>query len=328
MIPGEVRISRWSRLASGAGPILGLVLVLGLIALDGEVRPLFFTGGNFKTIIIQATIVSVGALGMTMIIVSGGIDLSVGSAVALGSVVTAKALNAGWAWPAAVTAVVALGGAVGATSGALIARFRLTPFIVTLGAMGMLRGAAKWAADKQTVPNPDNAIIDRLLDPERPDHFFPLPAGVWIALALAVAVTALMRRTVFGRRLFAIGSNDNAARLSGVPVAATRVWTYLLSGCLVGFAGVLQNARLSLGDPTAAAGLELDIIAAVVIGGASLNGGVGSVPGSLLGALTMAVLRSGANQIGWESYIQEILIGGVILIAVGLDQWRQARRAP
>jgi ribose transport system permease protein len=313
------------RLATTAGPFLGLLLVLGLIAMSSEVRPVFFTGANFKTILIQTAIVAVGALGMTMIIVTAGIDLSVGSVVALGSVAAAKGLNAGWPTVFVGAVVVLLGGAIGAVNGTLVSRLRLSPFIVTLGGMGMIRGAAKWAADKQTVPNPPDAILGALLDPRRPESFFPLPPGVWTALALAVATAVLMRQTVFGRRLFAIGSNEAAARLSGVPIAWVKTGVYAVAGLLFGFAGLLQNARLSLGDPTAAVGLELDIIAAVVIGGASLSGGVGSVLGSMVGALTMAVLRSGANQIGWETYIQEMIIGAVIVVAVGLDQWRQSR---
>ncbi len=315
------------RLLSTAGPVLGLLLVLGLIALYPEVRPVFFTGGNCKTILVQTAIVAVGALGMTLIIVSGGIDLSVGSMVALGSVVAARCLNAGWSTAGTIAATMILGGFVGCLNGGIIAGFRMLPFIVTLGTMGVLRGSAKWISGKQTVPNPENATLGRLLDPINPDQLLPLPPGVWASLGLAMLIAVLMRRTVFGRYLFAIGSNESAARLSGVRVAWVKLGVYTVAGLLFGFASLLQNARLSLGDPTAANGLELDIIAAVVIGGASLNGGTGSVSGSLLGALTMAVLRSGTQQIGWETYVQEIIIGLVIVFAVGLDKWRQSRGA-
>jgi ribose transport system permease protein len=313
------------RFFTTAGPFLGLLLVLGLIALNEEVRPTFFTGGNFKTILIQTAIVAVGSLGMTMIIISGGIDLSVGSMVALGSVIAARLLNAGWSTPAAGLATVLIGGAVGLLNGSIIAGFQMLPFIVTLGTMGILRGSAKWLSGKQTVPNPDGVALGNLLQAEHHDAFFPLPPGVWIAIGLAIVMAGVMRRTVLGRHIFAIGANELAARLSGVRITATKIGVYGLAGTLFGFAGLLQNSRLSLGDPTAAVGLELDIIAAVVIGGASLNGGSGSMLGSVVGALTMAVLRSGTNQIGWDVYIQEIIIGTVIVLAVGLDKWRQSR---
>jgi ribose transport system permease protein len=152
-----------------------------------------------------------------------------------------------------------------------------------------------------------------------------LPPGVWIAIGLAVVVSVLMRQTVFGRYIFAIGSNEATARLCGIRVPLQKVLIYALAGLLVGLAGLMQLSRLTQGDPTVAIGLELDIIAAVVIGGASLNGGTGSILGSMTGALIMAVLRNGSNQMGWQNFTQEIIIGIVIIIAVGLDQFRQSR---
>jgi ribose transport system permease protein len=152
-----------------------------------------------------------------------------------------------------------------------------------------------------------------------------LPPGVWIALALAFVASFIMRRSVFGRHVYAIGSSEPAARLCGVRVQRVKLWLYTLAGAFFGLAGLMQQSRLAQGDPTVAVGLELDIIAAVVIGGASLNGGIGGIGGSLMGALMMAVLRNGTNQLGWDSYIQEIIIGAVIVMAVGLDKWRQGR---
>ena len=139
-------------------------------------------------------------------------------------------------------------------------------------------------------------------------------------------MAVVLQKTVFGRYVFAIGANETAARYSGVQVGPVKAATYAISGLLIGCAGLLQMSRLTQGDPTVAVGLELDIIAAVVIGGASLSGGVGSIPGSLIGALIMALLRNGTNQLGWQTYSQEIIIGMVIVLAVGLDQWRQSRR--
>jgi ribose transport system permease protein len=305
-----------------AGPFFGLLLVLCLFALDAEVRPFLFTGANLKIILIQTVIVALGALGMTMIIVSGGIDLSVGSTVAFTGVLGAKLLVAGWGPMSAALAVILAGGLIGIGNGAIIAGLRMMPFIVTLGTMGMVRGAAKWLSGKQTVNNPENSPINELMARLEPRDFLPLPPGVWIAIALAVITAVVLRRTVFGRHIFAIGSNEATARLCGVRVQWTKLIIYAVAGLFFGLAGLMQLSRLTQGDPTVALGLELDIIAAVVIGGASLNGGTGSVLGSMIGALIMSVLRNGTNQMGWETYSQEIIIGLVIVLAVGLDRWR------
>jgi ribose transport system permease protein len=307
------------------GPFIGLLLVLGLFSLDSEVRPYFYTGENFKIILTQTVIVAIGALGMTMIIVSGGIDLSVGSAVALTGVFGATLILKGHSTGTTIALTVLAGGVIGLVNGLIIAGFRMTPFIVTLGMMGVLRGIAKWLAGNQTVNIPSAAPINRVMALVSPTHLFPLPPGVWIAIGLAVVVSVVMRQTVFGRYIFAIGSNEATARLCGIRVPLQKVVIYALAGLLFGLAGVMQLSRLTQGDPTVAIGLELDIIAAVVIGGASLNGGTGSVLGSMIGALIMAVLRNGSNQMGWQNYTQEIIIGVVIIIAVGLDQFRQSR---
>ena len=315
---------RLARLMNTVGPFFGLVLVIGLFSLSPDVRPYFLTGANFKIILVQTVIVSIGALGMTMIIVSGGIDLSVGSVVALTSVVGATLLAHGQSAFAAVAASIAVGGLIGLINGSVIAGFRMMPFIVTLGMMGIGRGLAKWLAGNQTVNYPETPL-NNLMALTEPDHLLPLPAGVWIAAALATGIAIVMRRTVFGRHIFAIGSNEATARLCGIRVPLQKIAIYSTAGFFFGLAGLMQLARLTQGDPTAAAGLELDIIAAVVIGGASLSGGSGSILGSMIGALIMATLRNGSNQMGWPNYMQEIIIGAVIILAVGLDRLRQSR---
>jgi len=193
---------------------------------------------------------------------------------------------------------------------------------VTLGMMGVARGTAKWLSGSQTV-NPADSAINNIMELKAPTQLLPLPFGVWITLALALAMAGVMRATVFGRYIFAIGANEAAARLSGIRVNLQKVMIYALAGICFGIAGLMQLSRLTQGDPTVAIGLELDIIAAVVIGGASLSGGSGSILGSMIGALIMAVLRNGSNQMGWPTYMQEIIIGVVIIIAVGLDKLRQ-----
>jgi ribose transport system permease protein len=318
-------MSRLTRLLQSGGPFLGLLLVCGLFALTEE-REFIFTGGNFKNILTQTVIVAVGALGMTLIIVGGGIDLSVGSVVAFTGVLGAKLLVAGWSPLATTAALVLVGGGIGLFNGAIVAGFRMMPFIVTLGMMGIVRGAAKWLGQNQTINAPPDSPVGRLMARVNPTEFWPLPPGVWILLGLAAVMWLLLRGTVFGRHVFAVGANETAARYSGVRVGMVKAATYGLAGLLFGFAGLLQMSRLTQGDPTVAVGLELDIIAAVVIGGASLSGGAGSIAGSLIGALIMALLRNGTNQLGWQTYTQEIIIGVVIVLAVGLDKWRQSRR--
>jgi ribose transport system permease protein len=317
-------MSRFARLLQSGGPFLGLLLVCGLFALTEE-REFIFTGGNFKNILTQTVIVAVGALGMTLIIIGGGIDLSVGSVVAFTGVLGAKLLVAGWSPWSTAAALVAVGAGIGLFNGTIIAAFRMMPFIVTLGMMGVVRGSAKWLGQNQTVNAPPESPVQTLMARVNPSDFWPLPPGVWILLGLSLVMALILRRTVFGRHVFAIGANEIASRYSGVRVGLVKAGTYAIAGMLFGFAGLLQMSRLTQGDPTVAVGLELDIIAAVVIGGASLSGGAGSVMGSLIGALIMALLRNGTNQLGWQTFTQEIIIGMVIVLAVGLDKWRQAR---
>ena len=316
------RSSAW-RLLNSVGPCLGLLLVIGLFSLSPTVRPYFLTGANFKIILTQTVIVAIGSLGMTIVIVSAGIDLSVGSVVALASVVGALLLERGHSVLLAAGLSIGVGILIGFVNGMVIGWLRMMPFIVTLGMMGVARGLAKWLSNNQTINVPDSAL-NQVMDLRDPTRLFPLPQGVWLALGLAVVMAIVMRNTVFGRYLFAIGSNEAAARLCGIRVRLQKVIIYTVAGLFFGLAGLMQLSRLTQGDPTVAIGLELDIIAAVVIGGASLSGGVGSIWGSLVGALTMAVLRNGSNQMGWPTYMQEIIIGVVIIIAVGLDKLRQS----
>ena len=311
----------WRRVLNLLGPFIGLFLVIGLFCLSPTVRPHFLTAANFQLIFIQTVIVAIGTLGMTIIIVSGGIDLSVGSVVALASVVGATALVKGLSLLAATLLTIATGALIGLLNGLAIAGLRMMPFIVTLGMMGIARGAAKWLSGSQTVSAPPDSPIGNLLDLNY--AFLAMPAGVWITIVLAIVMALVMRGTVFGRYIFAIGANEAAARLSGIRVRLQKAIIYTLAGVFFGLSGLMQLSRLTQGDPTGAIGLELDVIAAVVIGGASLSGGTGSILGSMIGALIMAVLRNGSIQMDWPTYVQEIIIGIVIIIAVAVDKFRQ-----
>jgi len=307
-------------------PFLGLLLVIVVFAiLIGEPEK-YLSLRNLRTVLAQTVIVAIGAIGMTIIIISGGIDLSVGSAIALTGVISALGINAGWPTTVAVVAGILVGGVVGIVNGFAITRLRVVPFIATLGMLGVARGVAKGLAGSQTVNVPDTWANDLLLT--IPKHTWLLVApGVWIAIILAITAAVVLRRTVFGRRVFALGSNEAAARACGIATDRLKIYIYALAGLLFGLAGVMQMSRLRQGDPTVAAGLELDIIAAVVIGGGSLAGGEGSILGAMIGALIMAFLRNGCQQVGWPNYIQEIIIGALIVFAVAIDRWRSSRAA-
>jgi ribose/xylose/arabinose/galactoside ABC-type transport system permease subunit len=304
------------------GPLAGLAAVFLLFSLWAG--PPFYSRYNQVTMLTQSVIVAAGALGMTWIIVAGGIDLSVGSVIALVTVVIARLLVAGWPPGAAAAAGVIVGGLCGALNGLLVTRLGLVPFIITLGTLLVYRGAATGLAGEQKIDAPITWLNDLLTK-------FPEPAwmlvatGVWLALLLAVLTALLVEHSVLGRHAFAIGSSEPTARLCGVRVERAKLAIYGLGGILTGFAGLMQFSRLTVGDPTAAKGMELDIIASVVIGGGSLSGGQGSVWGSLAGALLMTVIRSGLSMKGVPNWVQDVLTGCIIVGAVALDRLRRSK---
>jgi ribose transport system permease protein len=314
-------IQKW---LNWVGPILGLALVILIFSILMESPARYLSPFNLRIVLAQTVIVAIGAIGMTLIIISGGIDLSVGSVIALTGVITALGLNNGLSPMTAVAAGILMGGLVGVVNGLLITRLKVVPFIATLGMLGIARGTAKWFAGQQTVNVPETWVNDLLVTFPKPAWLLVAP-GVWVTIVLAVVAAVVLRNTVFGRRVFALGSNELAARACGISTNRLKIWIYGLAGLLFGLAGVMQMSRLRQGDPTVAAGSELDIIAAVVIGGGSLSGGEGSIFGALIGALIMAFLRNGCQQIGWPNYIQEIIIGAIIVIAVAIDRWRTSR---
>jgi len=306
------------------GPFLGLLFVVITFAILTGSPEKYLSPFNIRVVLSQTVIVAVGAIGMTMIIISGGIDLSVGSTIALSGVVTALSVNAGFDPFIAVIAGIIVGATVGFVNGLAITLLRVVPFIATLGMLGIARGIAKWISGQQPV-NVSPSWINELVVTFPNPPWLMLAPGVWITILLAVVMAVVLRNTVYGRRVFAVGSNEAAARACGIATNKLRVWIYSLAGLFFGLAGVMQMSRLRQGDPTVAAGSELDIIAAVVIGGGSLSGGQGTILGTIIGALIMAFLRNGCQQMGWANFVQEIIIGVIIITAVAIDQLRIRR---
>ncbi len=306
-------------------PYFGLLFVFLLFVT--LCPPAFYSFFNLKTILTQTVIVGIAAMGATMVIIAGGIDLSVGSQIALGTVVVAKVLSmngldgeasGSTALLASLLSIVACM-ACGVLTGLVVSKFKIVPFIVTLGMMQIARGVSKWFASEQTVSAPLNPLTSLMLvEPE--SEWLVFGISVWVMIALMFVLVVVLKYTILGRYIFAIGSNEQTARLCGINISKYKVLIYMLSGVFTGIAAVMQFSNLTVGDPTAANGMELDIIAAVVIGGGSLSGGEGSATGSLIGALMMAVLRNGCNMLGVPNYVQEIIIGLIIVGAVLIDK--------
>ena len=275
----------------------------------------------------QTVITGFGAIGMTYIIIAAGIDISAGAVVALVTVVIALLLKSGFnPFIAAILGVTA-GTICGTINGTLITRLKVGAFIVTLAMLSVYRGMAQGLGHEQKVDAPFTWLTSFTASLTQSEKWQLLPKGAWLMLLFTALASWVLKSTVFGRHVVAIGSNELAAHFSGVRVNRVKLAVYTLGGFFFGLAGLMQFSRLAVGDPTVAAGLELDLIAAVVIGGGSLSGGEGSVVGSLLGALIITTIGAGAAQLGLPNWIQLIATGLIILIAVALDRWRIARAA-
>jgi ribose transport system permease protein len=311
--------------ASGSGRRLAPLLTLALtwVVFAVLAPDTFMRWTTAATMVRQTAVVALGSIGMTFVIVSGGIDLSVGSAVAFTTVVVASLLRARHGPLLSSALGVLAATACGTACGALVARARIAPFIVTLGAMSLLRGAAKGLADEQKI-DCDPQGLDALLAPA---GGWPLvPAGVWLVVVLAVLAAFALRYTRFGRHVYAVGSNEATALVCGVNVARVKITVYAIAGAFAGLAGLLEFSTLTVGDPTDSVGLELEVIAAVVIGGASLAGGEGTILGSLIGALLMEVIRMGFVHVGVHNWVQEMATGAIILFAAVADRLHRKTR--
>jgi len=328
--------SAWLSLVTG--PVVGLFVILVIfVALirwrEGNtgVRE-FLSLRNLQVVVDNVTVTGVLALGVLLIIISGGIDLSVGSVVALVTVVTMKVFTLAFehsgstltASLAAIPAGILTGGLCGLTNGLIITGLRVSPFVTTLGMMGVARGLALWLAESKPLGFPRASGTPdwvRTLQQVHPPFTIFNP-GFWSLVLLTLAILVLLRLLVLGRYCYAIGSNEATARLCGIGVERTRLAIYTLAGLLTGWAGVISFAHISSGDPTSSQGLELDVIAAVVIGGASLSGGQGTISGTLLGVLILGLLLSGVSFLGMPADYRYILTGGVIILSTALARLR------
>lgn len=306
---------------SWVGPFLAVVAVYALFALLAPET--FARAANLTTMARQTVVVALCAIGMTIVMMQGGIDLSVGSTVALTTVVVARLLDAGASPVLVAFAGVAFGAVIGALNGALVTGLGVVPFIVTLGTMSALRGAAKGLADEQKV-DADPRGLEALMSSS---EGWLLPRAVWLVIALALVAAGFLLYTRAGRHVVAVGSNLNTARLCGVRVGRVTLMVYVIAGALAGLAGVMEFSTLTVGDPTDSIGLELEVIAAVVIGGGSLSGGRGSVAGTLFGALLLTAIKTGSTHVGLPNWVQEIATGLIIVVAMALDRLRERRMA-
>ena len=313
--------------------LAGLLLLVLVFSLTSEA---FFTVGNGMTVALQVTSIALLGVGATCVIIAGGIDLSVGSVLALAGVLAALATKAGVPVPLAMALGVLAGALLGAVNGLLVTRAKLPPFIATLGMMLVARGIALQVTGARAVSGLGESFgqlgngslfrIEHIDAQGFPEVVFPgIPYPVILMAAIAIAVAVLLTRTSLGRYIHAVGSNSEAARLSGVNVDLVVLFTYVVSGALAGLTGCVLMSRLVTAQPNEGVMYELDAIAAAVIGGTSLVGGVGTISGTVIGSFVIGVLRNGLNMNGVSAFTQQIIIGLVILLTVWIDQLRNRR---
>lgn len=298
-------------------PFLTLIVLFVGLALAS---PHFLTQTNLASVVRQTAVFNIMGLGMTLVIINGGIDLSVGATLAMSGLVGAMAMERGASIPMGVAIGVLTGLACGFVNGSMITRLKINPFIVTLGTLGIFRGTTLIISNGlpvHRIPQSFSFLGEGAL--------FGVPFVLWLLVICAVATHVLLEHTRLGRYAFAIGSNESAALYAGIPVAFHTTAVYAICGMLTGLAGMIEASRLMTGQPTAGQGYELQAIAAVVIGGGSLRGGEGSVIGTLIGAFIMGLLSNGSDLLGISPYLQQAIIGAVIILAVTVDELRKRK---
>ena len=300
--------------------ILPFLTLLVLFAALSVATPHFLTGMNMASLVRQTAVINLIALGATLVIIAGGIDLSAGSMMALAGLLGCLAMERGAGSGTGIVAGLAVGAAAGLFNGLVITRMGISPFIVTLGTLGIYRGLALLISDGLPVHGlpKDFSFLGE-------GAIAHVPFVLLLLIVCAAAVHFLLVHTRMGRYAYAIGSNPEAARYAGVPVAFHTTSVYAVCGLLTGLAGMVESSRLMTGQPTAGQGYELQAIAAVVIGGGSLRGGEGSVAGTLIGAMIMGLLSNGSDLLGISPYLQQAIIGAVIILVVWVDELRRRK---
>jgi len=297
--------------------LLGIMLVLGLLS------PRFLTYNNLMNILEQSSILGIAAIGVTFTIIAGGIDLSVGSVIALcGALSAGFIVRSGIPAGPAILLAIAAGGGIGAVNGGLIIRGRVQPFVTTLAMMAIARGLTLIYTQGRPISGMGDAYV---FIGSGDIGFLPVPALIFVGVV--VLTFWILTRTAFGIQVYAVGGNEETARLAGIKVNRVKMATYVISGMCAALAGVILAARLWSAQPQAASGLELRAIAATVLGGTSLMGGAGGTPGTFAGALLMGVLSNGLNLIGVSSYLQQVIIGAIFILAVTLDMYTKRQSA-
>ncbi len=315
----QIQFKKLNFLADETGILLAFIAELIIFS---QLSPFFFTAENLLNVSLQVSITAIIAAGMTFVILTAGIDLSVGSLVAFVGVVSASVLKISDSFTISLTAALLAGLSVGAFSGAIagffVTRFNITPFIVTLALMTIWRGAAFVYTDGRPVWNlPESfGFIGN-------GRIFGIPFPTFIMLAVFAVSFVVLKYTRFGRYVYAVGGNIRAAKLAGVKTNLILISVYMISGVLAALGGIILTSRINSGQPNAGLMYELDVIAAVAVGGTSFFGGRGSITGTFIGSMLIAVLRNGLNLMNVGSYIQQVIVGIVILLAVMIDQLRK-----
>ncbi|MDO4698642.1 MAG: ABC transporter permease [Pasteurellaceae bacterium] len=314
--------------------LAGLILLVIFFSVTNEY---FFTSNNIMTVGLQTSTIALIGIGATCVILTGGIDLSTGSVVALSGVAAAMLVNAGLPVPIGMVLGILVGGICGLINGVLVTRMKLPPFIATLGMMMVARGVALYVTNAAPVSGMPEAfselgngalfkIVEEGANGLPKVVFAGIPYPVIIMIFITILFTFALTKLKVGRYIYAIGSNEEAARLSGIKTNVVKIYAYVASGLLSGLAGVILASRLVTAQPNGGVAFELDAIASAVVGGTSLMGGVGTIPGTLIGSFIIGVLRNGLNMNGVSSFVQMIVIGLVIIVAVSLDQLRQSKK--
>ncbi|HWO78513.1 MAG TPA: ribose ABC transporter permease [Bacillus sp. (in: firmicutes)] len=300
------------------GPLLGLLLIVVILAI---MSPNFLTIDNILNVLRQVSINGLIAFGMTFVILTGGIDLSVGSIFALSSALSAGMMVGGMDPILAVLCGVLLGAMMGTVNGLAITKGKVAPFIATLATMTVYRGLTLVYTEGKPITGLSDAVSFQMIGK---GYFFGIPFPIIIMLVSFAILLVVLQNTTFGRGIYAIGGNEEASRLSGLKVDGIKIGVYTISGAMAALAGIILTSRLNSAQPTAGTSYELDAIAAVVLGGTSLAGGRGRIVGTLIGVLIIGVLNNGLNLLGVSSFYQQVVKGGVILLAVLLDRKKSA----